>query len=60
MLGGNFLDGKLRVLELLEKYQVETTLLPVLARVGVEFENEVLGLVIELGLRVSEGLVIGI
>jgi hypothetical protein len=32
MLGGNFLDGKLRVLELLEKYQVETTLLPVLAR----------------------------
>ncbi len=32
MLGGNFLDGKLRVLELLEKYNVETTLLPVLAR----------------------------
>ena len=32
MLGGNFLDGKLRVLELLEKHQVETTLLPVLAR----------------------------
>jgi uncharacterized radical SAM superfamily Fe-S cluster-containing enzyme len=32
MLGGNFLDGKLRVLDLLEKYQVETTLLPVLAR----------------------------
>ncbi|HEY4243255.1 MAG TPA: radical SAM protein [Kofleriaceae bacterium] len=32
MLGGNFLDGKLRVLELLEKYDVETTLLPVLAR----------------------------
>ncbi len=32
MLGGNFLEGKLRVLELLEKYQVETTLLPVLAR----------------------------
>ncbi|MBL0217278.1 MAG: radical SAM protein [Myxococcales bacterium] len=32
MLGGNFLDGKLRVLDLLEKYQVETTLLPVVAR----------------------------
>jgi uncharacterized radical SAM superfamily Fe-S cluster-containing enzyme len=32
MLGGNFLDAKLRVLDLLEKYQVETTLLPVLAR----------------------------
>ncbi|MFN0250154.1 MAG: radical SAM protein [Kofleriaceae bacterium] len=32
MLGGNFLDGKMRVLELLEKYNVETTLLPVLAR----------------------------
>jgi 7,8-dihydro-6-hydroxymethylpterin dimethyltransferase len=32
MLGGQFLDGKLRVLELLEKYNVDTTLLPVLAR----------------------------
>jgi 7,8-dihydro-6-hydroxymethylpterin dimethyltransferase len=32
MLGGNFLDGKLRVLDLLEKYNVDTTLLPVLAR----------------------------
>ena len=32
MLGGQFLDGKLRVLELLEKYQVDTTLLPVVAR----------------------------
>jgi uncharacterized radical SAM superfamily Fe-S cluster-containing enzyme len=32
MLGGAFLDGKLRVLELLEKYNVATTLLPVLAR----------------------------
>jgi uncharacterized radical SAM superfamily Fe-S cluster-containing enzyme len=32
MLGGNFLDAKLRVLDLLEKYDVETTLLPVLAR----------------------------
>lgn len=32
MLGGAFLEGKLRVLELLEKYNVATTLLPVLAR----------------------------
>jgi hypothetical protein len=32
MLGGNFLEGKLRVLGLLEKYGVDTTLLPVLAR----------------------------
>ena len=32
MLGGNFLAGKLRVLDLLEKHQVVTTLLPVLAR----------------------------
>jgi uncharacterized radical SAM superfamily Fe-S cluster-containing enzyme len=32
MLGGKFLDGKLRVLELLEKYEVDTTLLPVLAK----------------------------
>jgi uncharacterized radical SAM superfamily Fe-S cluster-containing enzyme len=47
MLGGNFLDGKLRVLELLEKYQVETTLLPVLAR-GVN-DDEV-GAFIELAL----------
>jgi 7,8-dihydro-6-hydroxymethylpterin dimethyltransferase len=32
MLGGSFLDGKLRVLDLLEKYSVNTTLLPVLAK----------------------------
>ncbi len=32
MLGGNFLQGKMRVLALLEKYQIDTTLLPVLAR----------------------------
>jgi uncharacterized radical SAM superfamily Fe-S cluster-containing enzyme len=32
MLGGKFLEGKLRVLELLEKYGLATTLLPVLAR----------------------------
>jgi hypothetical protein len=32
MLGGKFLEGKLRVLELLEKHGLATTLLPVLAR----------------------------
>ena len=32
MLGGRFLQPKLRVLELLEEYKVDTTLLPVLAR----------------------------
>jgi 7,8-dihydro-6-hydroxymethylpterin dimethyltransferase len=47
MLGGNFLDAKLRVLELLERYQVETTLLPVLAR-GVN-DDEV-GAFVELAL----------
>jgi uncharacterized radical SAM superfamily Fe-S cluster-containing enzyme len=47
MLGGNFLEGKMRVLELLEKYQVETTLLPVLAR-GVN-DHEV-GRFVELAL----------
>jgi uncharacterized radical SAM superfamily Fe-S cluster-containing enzyme len=47
MLGGNFLDAKMRVLELLEKYQVETTLLPVLAR-GVN-DDEV-GAFVELAL----------
>ncbi|MEO7096838.1 MAG: radical SAM protein, partial [Polyangiales bacterium] len=48
MLGGNFLEGKLRVLELLEKYQVETTLLPVLAR-GVN-DDEV-GVFVKLALE---------
>jgi len=48
MLGGNFLDGKLRVLELLEKYDVETTLLPVLAR-GVN-DDEV-GALVKLALE---------
>ncbi|CUI08834.1 MoaA/NifB/PqqE family protein MJ0619 [Janthinobacterium sp. CG23_2] len=32
MLGGNFYQAKMRVLALLEKYKVDTTLLPVLAR----------------------------
>ncbi len=48
MLGGNFLDGKLRVLALLEKHGVETTLLPVLAR-GVN-DDEV-GAFVELALE---------
>jgi uncharacterized radical SAM superfamily Fe-S cluster-containing enzyme len=48
MLGGAFLDGKLRVLDLLEKYDVSTTLLPVLAR-GVN-DHEV-GALVKLGLE---------
>ncbi len=32
MLGGNFFQAKMRVLALLEKYRIDTTLLPVLAR----------------------------
>ena len=32
MLGGNFYQAKMRVLALLEKYAIDTTLLPVLAR----------------------------
>lgn len=32
MLGGHHLNAKLRIIDLLEKYQVSTTLLPVLAR----------------------------
>jgi uncharacterized radical SAM superfamily Fe-S cluster-containing enzyme len=47
MLGGNFTKGKMQVLELLEKYQVGTTLLPVLARGKNDDE---LGDFIELGL----------
>jgi 7,8-dihydro-6-hydroxymethylpterin dimethyltransferase len=47
MLGGKFLEGKLRVLELLEKYGVATTLLPVLAK-GVN-DDEV-GAFVELAL----------
>jgi uncharacterized radical SAM superfamily Fe-S cluster-containing enzyme len=47
MLGGNFTKGKMRVLELLEKYEVGTTLLPVLARGKNDHE---LGDFIELGL----------
>lgn len=47
MLGGNHLNAKLRVLELLEKYEVSTTLLPVVAR-GVN-DHEV-GAFLELAL----------
>ena len=50
MLGGAFLDGKLRVLDLLEKYNVSTTLLPVLAR-GVN-DDEV-GAFVKLALSKS-------
>jgi uncharacterized radical SAM superfamily Fe-S cluster-containing enzyme len=48
MLGGRFLEGKLKVLALLEKHDVNTTLLPVLAR-GVN--DEEVGAFIELALR---------
>jgi uncharacterized radical SAM superfamily Fe-S cluster-containing enzyme len=47
MLGGQFLDAKLKVLDLLEKHGVSTTLLPVIAR-GVN-DGE-LGAFLELGL----------
>lgn len=48
MLGGPFLERKLKVLALLEKHDVNTTLLPVLAR-GVN--DEEVGALIELALR---------
>ncbi|MBI4511489.1 MAG: radical SAM protein [Deltaproteobacteria bacterium] len=47
MLGGQFLEGKLKVLALLEKHNVNTTLLPVLAR-GVN--DEEVGAFVELAL----------
>lgn len=47
MLGGNHLNAKLRILDLLEKHEVDTTLLPVLAR-GVN-DHEV-GAFIDLAL----------
>lgn len=47
MLGGHHLNAKMRILELLEKHQVDTTLLPVLAR-GVN-DHEV-GAFIDLAL----------
>jgi 7,8-dihydro-6-hydroxymethylpterin dimethyltransferase len=47
MLGGNFLESKLKVLALLEKHSINTTLLPVLAR-GVN--DEELGAFVELAL----------
>jgi 7,8-dihydro-6-hydroxymethylpterin dimethyltransferase len=48
MLGGAFLEAKLRVLALLEKYQVDTTLLPVLARGQ---NDEEVGAFVRLGLE---------
>lgn len=47
LLGGQFLEGKLRVLSLLEKYRVDTTLLPVLCRGKNDHE---LGALIRLAL----------
>src|SRR5690606_15066989 len=47
MLGGQFLDGKMRVLGLLGEHGVSTTLLPVLAR-GVN--DEEVGAFIQLAL----------
>jgi uncharacterized radical SAM superfamily Fe-S cluster-containing enzyme len=47
MLGGSFLEAKLRVLALLEKHDVSTTLLPVVAR-GVN--DQELGALLELAL----------
>ncbi|MBK7536180.1 MAG: radical SAM protein [Myxococcales bacterium] len=48
MLGGRLLEGKLRVLDLLEKYNVSTTLLPVLAK-GVNSDE--LGALVRLALE---------
>jgi 7,8-dihydro-6-hydroxymethylpterin dimethyltransferase len=47
MLGGQFLEGKLKVLKLLEKHNVSTTLLPVLAR---DVNSEEVGEFIKLAL----------
>ncbi|WP_428268320.1 radical SAM protein [Haliangium sp.] len=47
MLGGNFLEGKLRVLDLLGKHGVTTTLLPVLAR---GLNDDEVGAFVELAL----------
>lgn len=48
MLGGRFLKPKMRVLELLEEYRVDTTLLPVLAR---GLNDDEVGDFVELALR---------
>lgn len=48
MLGGNFYEGKMRVLALLEKHGVDTTLLPVLARGSNDDE---VGQFVKLGLE---------
>jgi predicted metalloprotease with PDZ domain len=59
---GARLGGKAVAAELREwvHERGELDVLPALARVGVEPENEALGLAIELGLRVSEGPITGI
>jgi uncharacterized radical SAM superfamily Fe-S cluster-containing enzyme len=48
MLGGRFLESKLKVLALLEKHAVDTTLLPVLAR---GFNDDEVGAFVTLGLE---------
>ncbi len=48
LLGGSLLEGKLRVLSLLEKHRVDTTLLPVVCRGKNDHE---LGALIDLALR---------
>ena len=48
MLGGNFFQAKMRVLALLEKYGVDTTLLPVLSRGSNDHE---VGAFVKLGLE---------
>lgn len=48
MLGGNFYQGKMRVLALLEKYNIDTTLLPVLALGSNDHEA---GAFVRLGLE---------
>ncbi len=47
MLGGNFLEGKLKVLSLLEKHGVQTSLLPVIAKGSNDHE---IGRFVELAL----------
>ncbi len=48
MLGGHFLEGKLRVLSLLEKHGVQTSLLPVIAKGSNDHE---IGRFVELALE---------
>ena len=48
MLGGKFLQSKMQVLSLLDKYQVDTTLLPVLAR---GYNDDEVGEFVKLALK---------